>query len=354
MSFMKLLSKVRFIFVIIFITLALFFYLLYCFNSLDYKIVRRNANFYIKQGESIEVIKGRLCKLLDLNRIQCYLFSKKINFELKYWNYYFESWDNVYSVINKLKKWPSVKYYRFTILPGWTKFDILSTLKSKIVADKFLYLVDSWVFVNKILKLNNLSKYFSNIQSLEGFLYPDTYFFRLEDLTSIYFPNLLIKVAVSNFSKKWSKLRGNCLKNSNCNPYNLSPYEILILASIVEKEERDPKNKPLVADILIRRYINWWSLWADWTLCYGLKLKSKECYYNINYKTLKDKNNVYNTRLRKGLPPTPVGNPTIQTIKAVIYPKKNNYWYYLHDKNWHIHFATTLNQHIYNKNKYLK
>jgi cell division protein YceG involved in septum cleavage len=88
---------------------------------------------------------------------------------------------------------------------------------------------------------------------LEGFLYPDTYFFRKQDLKSLLFPNLLIKTAVNNFKNKWENLRNSCLNDKNCNPYKLAPYQVLILASIVEKEERNPKVKPYVADILIRR-----------------------------------------------------------------------------------------------------
>jgi cell division protein YceG involved in septum cleavage len=87
-------------------------------------------------------------------------------------------------------------------------------------------------------------------------LYPDTYFFRKDDINSITFPKLLIKTAIKNFTKKWKDIWENCQKNINCNLYKLKPYEILILASILEKEEKKEKNKPLVADILIKRYKN--------------------------------------------------------------------------------------------------
>jgi UPF0755 protein len=103
---------------------------------------------------------------------------------------------------------------------------------------------------------------------LEGFIYPDTYFFKKEDLSSILFPELLIKTAIKNFSNKWKKIYSDCKNNKNCNPYKLSIYEILILASIVEKEERNSKNKPYIGDILIRRYKNNWLIGTDWTLCY--------------------------------------------------------------------------------------
>jgi UPF0755 protein len=68
-------------------------------------------------------------------------------------------------------------------------------------------------------------------------------------------------------------------------------------------------------------------------LCYGLQVSSNQCKNYLYNKYLQDFNNKYNTRARKKLPPTPVANPTIESIKAVLYPIKNNYWYYLHDKN---------------------
>ena len=138
------------------------------------------------------------------------------------------------------------------------------------------------------------------------------------------------------------------------NHYNLTPYQVLIFASIVQKEEFNPKNKPLVADILIRRYKNHWKLWADWTLCYGLKITSNKCKNYLYNKYLLDKSNPYNTRANYWLPPTPVWNPTLNSIKAVLNPQKNNYWYYLHDRNWNIHFARNENEHMINKYKYLR
>jgi UPF0755 protein len=172
-------------------------------------------------------------------------------------------------------------------------------------------------------------------------------------LKSLLFPQLLIKTSLKKFWEEWIDLWDICQKDTKCNPYKLSPYEILILASIVVKEEKNKENKAKIADILIRRYKNYRLIWADWTLCYGLGIPSKNCYKNINYSTLNDKRNLYNTRANKGLPPTPVGNPTIEDIKAVLYPEKNEYWYYLHDKSGKIHFWKDLNEHLSNKAKYL-
>ena len=106
--------------------------------------------------------------------------------------------------------------------------------------------------------------------------------------------------------------------------------------------------------MLTRRYKKNWFIGADWTLCYGLKVNSKDCKNYMYNKYLKDKKNIYNTRTNLWLPPTPVGNPTISSIKAVLFPEKNPYWYYLHWKDGQIHFWKNSSEHEANKYRYLK
>ena len=69
-------------------------------------------------------------------------------------------------------------------------------------------------------------------------------------------------------------------------------------------------------------------------------------------KKLRDPRDPYNTRLRKGLPPTPIGAPSLSSLKAALRPKKSRYLYYLHDSNGNIHFARNAKQHEANRKKY--
>ncbi len=260
-------------------------------------------------------------------------------------------------IIDLAIKGPPQTYTKFTILEWWSKFDIAQKLKQTSwtgIAQQFVELVDDPDYTKITLKNYKLFKEFNKPSSLEGFIYPETYFFRPQDLTNFSFPKLLIKTATKEFAKKREKVRNQCQKDSTCNPYELTPYQALIFASIIEKEERNPDNKPLVADILLRRWQSWWKIEADRTLCYGLQIPSNNCQDYLRNKYLKDSNNAYNTRANKWLPPTPVGNPSEQSIKAVLRPQKNDYWFYLHDRQWIIHFAQTLEQHNVNKKTYLK
>ncbi len=62
----------------------------------------------------------------------------------------------------------------------------------------------------------------------------------------------------------------------------------------------------------------------------------------------------YNTRKRKGLPPTAIANPGIEALRAAVYPQASDYYYYLHDSSGKVHFSKTLEEHVQNKQKYLE
>ena len=331
-----------------FLILILVTYFFYSFKSFEHKKFIIN-NFKVEEWDIWKEVIKKLCNKIR-NCLNLTIYSKIHNIDdIKPWVYVF-SWETIDWIFENFKKWPPLRYLKFTILPWETKFDIknkLEKLSSKKIADKFLHLVDDQKFI-KSLNYEFL-KDFPNIKSLEWFFYPDTYFFKPDDLKSILFPELLIKTSLKNFQNKWSTIK--CDKN--CNLYHLTFYQNLIIASIIQKEAINEENKPLIADILIRRYLNDWKLWTDWTLCYGLKIISSDCKNYLYNKYLYDKSNLYNTRANVWLPPTPVSNPTINTIKTVLFLKKNNYWYYLHDKKGNIHFSKTSRQHNYYKKKYL-
>ncbi len=335
-------------------------------NLWPVSIPPQTINFEITKWQSPTKLTKQICKDLNIGKIKCRLWLAKIkgeNPQIKPWEYVInltgsQSTSKVFEqIIDLAVKGPRQTYTKFTILEWWSKFDIaqkLEQISDKEISNAFLTLIDNPIFTQNTLKSFKLFKEFNKPTSLEGFLYPETYFFKPEDITSPLFPALLSKTAVKEFQKNRNELKTQCKKGKNCNPYNLTPYQTIIFASIIEKEERNSDNKPLVADILLRRWKNWWKIEADRTLCYGLQIPSNSCQDYLRNKYLKDSSNPYNTRANKWLPPTPVGNPSKQSIKAVLWPQKNDYWFYLHDKQGQIHFAKTLQQHNTNKAIYIK
>lgn len=123
----------------------------------------------------------------------------------------------------------------------------------------------------------------------------------------------------------------------------------IIMASIIEGEARTDAERPLVAGILWKRLAKGMPLQVDATFAYTLGKSSDEL-------TIADlrKDSPYNTYTRKGLPPTPIDNPGLPSIKAVLEPQVSDYWYYLHDAHGTIHYARTYEEHLQNKKLYLK
>jgi len=163
---------------------------------------------------------------------------------------------------------------------------------------------------------------------LEGYIFPDTYF--LEPVN--FDPNDLIYKALNNFSKKTKDL-----KITN---------DVIIMASIIEKEIRTENDRPIVAGVLWKRLNSSWKLDADATLLYT-KADNKITTADLN------SDSPYNTRKFKGLPPTPICNPSIESIKASLNPIQSDYWFYLTAKDGTVIYAKTNEEHNTNKTKYL-
>jgi UPF0755 protein len=125
------------------------------------------------------------------------------------------------------------------------------------------------------------------------------------------------------------------------------------LASIVEKEEKSVKEKATVAWVLKKRMKENWFIWADATVCYPHELTFDECTPTFIGNHIQDEND-YNTRNKLWLPITPICNPSNNSIEAVYNAKDSQYYYYLHDENWQIHYARTNEEHVANKMLYIK
>lgn len=168
--------------------------------------------------------------------------------------------------------------------------------------------------------------------SLEGFLFPDTYRFdRKADASSI------VKIFLSNFERKaFSLLRGKPLDEA---------YRNLILASIVEMEVRSDHDRALVADLFLRRLAAEHPLQSDATVQYILgETKVQHSFEETRT------NSPYNTYVHKGLPPGPISNPGVSSLRAVLNPEKNQYFYFLSDpKTGETIFSVTFEEHVRNK-----
>jgi len=181
----------------------------------------------------------------------------------------------------------------------------------------------------------------------EGYLFPDTYLLP-KDASA----KTVISILKNNFDKKFNaELMTKAAKKG------LSQEQVTILASIVEKEAKTENDKKEIARILLKRLENDWPLQVDATIQYALGYQTNEKSWwkkELSFDDLKI-DSPYNTYKNKGLPPTPISNPGLIAIMAVIEADSSTpYWYYLSDKNGVIHYAKTDEEHQNNIKKYLQ
>lgn len=171
----------------------------------------------------------------------------------------------------------------------------------------------------------------------EGYLFPETYFIS-PDMNVTELKELLLKTAEERHSK---------IINSG-GAANLTTKEIIILASLIEREAKDYESKKMVSGILQNRLEANMPLQVDAVFDYLLNKESNEL-------TLDDLaiDSPFNTYTHIGLPPQPISNPGEESIRAVIEPTKSNYFYYLTSSNGEFHYAKTFEEHKKNKAKYL-
>jgi len=238
----------------------------------------------------------------------------------------------------------------FHLNPGWNLYEIVQTLTLG-TEDIWLTFPEGWrkeEFAQRLaanLEGFDIEEFLSLTKDLEGYLFPDTYL-----IPKSATPSAIIKILTNNFEKKTKDLK--------------ITYQDLILASILEREVKHEEERPLVAGILIKRLKEGWPLQVDATVQYGLATKqfSNLAIEQLNGfdwwpKITKDDLGIdspYNTYKYKGLPPTPICNPGLGAIKAVLNPLATDYWFYLSDEEGKIHFAKTLEEHQENIIKYLK
>ena len=189
----------------------------------------------------------------------------------------------------------------------------------------------------KSLPLCNEKDYITLGTPLEGFLFPDTYFFlQSADAKEV------ITTMQSTFKEKTDPL------NKEVRSFGKSLHDVVTMASILEKEAQNFENRQNVASILWKRIAVGMLLQVDSTLDYALGKNT----YELTTKDLAT-TSPYNTYKYKGLPPTPIANPGLESIKAALSAKPTKYLFYLTSRGGSFYYATTYEEHLTNKRRYL-
>ncbi len=235
-------------------------------------------------------------------------------------------------------KAPSVN---ITLLEGWNKEQIAGYLQDKGITTSVKFLEAEKSFDTTDYPILSSKPKTSD---LEGFLFPDTYFIPEKPLSNQDINSIIIKKSLDNFVQKITpQMQAQAALD------NMSLYQIITLASVIEKETgADNTEKKTVSGIFYNRLKAGVPLESDATVSYFTK------HSPISVDDTKIKN-PYNTYYYKGLPVGPICNPSLNSIMAALQPAKTDYMFFLTDpKTGQAVYAVTYDQHLLNKQKYLR
>ncbi len=286
----------------------------------------------IKKGDSVKKIAAQVEEKTPFSA-ETFLFAVKVlglDRKLKAGYYSFSNYYNVLEFAKRLTK-GDAKFVKVTVPEGYNCFDIFNLLEKKGLGKKQTYLT---YFYNP---KDFLPKEFSQAETLEGFLFPDTYLFA-ESSTE----KEIIEHMISMFKKMYGKAKKlSCLDKKGI---KLTDYEVLKLASLVEKETSLRKEMPLIASVFYNRLKRGMKLECDPTIIYAMILEGRY-HGNIKKRDIRMEH-PFNTYYIKGLPPTPIANPGFDALKAVFCPADTNYLFFVsNNKGSHL-FSEKYSQHL--------
>ena len=172
-------------------------------------------------------------------------------------------------------------------------------------------------------------------RQLEGFLFPATYDFTAKTTTA-----QLVERQLEAFRKNWAKVDLKYARSKK-----LTDYDVLTIASMVEKETLAPEERPLVAAVIYNRLKAGMPLGIDATIRYGLNVPGTEALRESHLAS----DTPYNSRLHAGLPPTPIANPGLASIQAAAHPAKKDYLFFVRKPDKVHHFFTASEDEFYAK-----
>ena len=243
----------------------------------------------------------------------------------------------------------------YEVKKGWTTKDLLHALISGKVKLYSMTIVPGWTFKQMMAEVNKhhaLKHHLANLSESdimekigypgvkpEGRFFPDTYNFPT-GYSDVHLLQRAYKAMEAKLHKEWAKRQPNL-------PIK-SPYEALILASIVERETGVASERPMIAGVFTRRIVKRMKLQSDPTVIYGMGEKYDG---NIRRKDLRA-DTPYNTYTRFGLPITPIAMPSGEAIEAVLNPAPGQFLYFVAKGDGSHIFAKSLKEHNRNVIKY--
>ena len=304
-------NTLKVFYVIIFLILLML--LSFFYNFFVAKKNYKDVNINVKKGTTfVQIYKDLKLRYGIIDRI--YLKLNGGNVKLKVGTYKFNGKLSKYEIIRKIKK-SETNGVRLTIPEGFTSKQVFARMEALELGSK--------EDIEKVLKEMEFPYPHPN-NNFEGYFYPETYIFPENVKTK-----QVIETILNEFLKKFPPEKY---------PDKQKFYDNLKLASIVEAEVSDMPDKPKVAGIFIKRLEIGMRLESDATLKYELGRQATR-------NELKSQNTLYNSYKVKGLPPTPIGNPPIETFRAVLNAEKtDNLFFFTHKGK--TYYSKTHEEHL--------
>jgi UPF0755 protein len=300
-------------------------------------------HFTVASGDNPQVIAHNLvgAKLIsDADLFVDYVRAEGLDTELEAGTYFLNQTQNMKTIAVMLTDSRS-SVIPFRILEGWRVEEIAEAIDENPLFDfsgqDFLALVGRGAQVDSTFALR---VGLPQGASLEGFLFPDTYELPA-GITALRLRNTLTETFLD---------RTGTQLFDDAASQDFSMYEIVTLASIIEREAVHDDEHPLIASAYRNRLTNGWRLEADPTVQYPIGFRGGRWWPLISPLEYTSVISDYNTYINFGLPPGPIASPGLSAIRAAVYPVESSYFYFRAScsrRGYH-EFATTFDEHLAN------
>ncbi|MCA1634136.1 MAG: endolytic transglycosylase MltG [Acidobacteria bacterium] len=306
---------------ILFILIALVSFLFWSYRELHAPLQHGLANQYIEvpRGSTPDEIISNLSTRGVIRRgwvLRLYLRVSGAASRLKAGEYRFPSPISPLGVLRKLEEGEQ-RLSRLTLVEGWTRWDIAALL-SRIPDLKLRSADDALALMNDTSLIRDLDP---EAQNLEGYLFPDTYSFP---------PNTGAQEVIATMVRRFRQAFEAARARGGVN-VNLSPREIVTVASLIETEAKLGDERPLIASVIYNRLKIGTPLGIDSTVIYASKLAGKWKNDGKVYLSDVERDSPYNTRKVRGLPPGPIASPGARSLEAAINPTPTDYLFYVRE-----------------------
>jgi UPF0755 protein len=290
-------------------------------QQLETPVLHSQANQYVEiaRGSSPDEIISKLNDIGVIRRgwlLRLYVRLSGSGSRMKAGEYRFPSPISPLGVLKKLEEGEQ-RLNRLTIVEGWTRFDIAAQL-ARLPELKLQSPEEALALMDDTSLIRDIDP---TAKNLEGYLFPDTYSFPPDSDA-----RRVVETMVKRFRQVWEKLGVKSPVAAQ-----MTPRELVTIASLVETEAKLKEERPKVASVIYNRLALDIPLGIDSTVIYASKLAGKWKNNGKVYQSDLDRDSPYNTRRVRGLPPGPIASPGASSLEAALNPADTRFLYYVRD-----------------------